>query len=43
MSKNVSKKNLEKLKQYFAKNGGINTKPGNKQNKNAGTKSSTGK
>jgi hypothetical protein len=41
MSKNVSKKNLEKLKQYFAKNA-ANIKPGNRKDKNAGTKPSTG-
>ena len=41
MSKNVSKKNLEKLKQYFAKNA-ANIKPGNRKDKNTGTKPSTG-
>lgn len=41
MGKNVSKKNLEKLKAYFAKqNNGTNIKPGSKKDKNAGSKSS---
>lgn len=38
MAKNISKKNVEKLKAYFRKNG-INVKPSRSKNKVAGTRS----
>ena len=37
MNKKPSKKNIEKLKQYFLKNE-LNAKPDNRKNKNTGTK-----